>query len=161
MTTIDLKPIGVIHSPFNALEDMPIQPAAAQGVFGSVELMPEYIEGLDDLNGFSHIYLIYLFHLSQGYNLKVIPFLDTAPRGLFATRAPRRPNPIGLSIVKINTITENIIEIENVDIIDGTPLLDIKPYVPEMDATENSKIGWLTEYRSMIKKQKSDKRFSE
>jgi len=161
MLTIDLKPIGVIHSPFKNLEDMPIQPVAAQGVFGSVELIPEYIEGLNDLNGFTHIYLIYLFHLSQGYNLKVVPFLDTAPRGLFATRAPRRPNPIGLSIVKIKTITENIIEIENVDIIDGTPLLDIKPYVPEMDAPENCKIGWLTQYRSMIKKQKSDKRFSD
>ncbi|KPK26406.1 MAG: tRNA-Thr(GGU) m(6)t(6)A37 methyltransferase TsaA [Desulfobacterales bacterium SG8_35_2] len=161
MLTIKLQPIGVIHSPFNTLEDMPIQPAAAQGVSGSIELLPEYIEGLDDLNGFSHIYLIYFFHLAQDYNLKVIPFLDTAPRGLFATRAPRRPNPIGLSIVKINKITENIIEIENVDIIDGTPLLDIKPYVPEMDAPENCKIGWLTEHRSIIKKQKSDKRFSD
>lgn len=161
MITIDLKPIGVIHSPFNKPEDMPIQPIAAQGVCGSVELMPEYIEGLNDLNGFSHIYLIYQFHLSHGYNLKIIPFLDTTPRGLFATRAPRRPNPIGLSIVRLIKITENRIEIENVDIIDGTPLLDIKPYIPEMDAPENCKIGWLTEYRSMIKKQKSDKRFSD
>ena len=161
MITIDLKPIGVIHSPFNKPEDMPIQPIAAQGVCGSVELIPEYIEGLDDLNGFSHIYLIYHFHLSHGYNLKIIPFLDTAHRGLFATRAPRRPNPIGLSIVRLIKITENIIEIENVDIVDGTPLLDIKPYVPEMDAPENCKIGWLTEYRSRIKKQKSDKRFSD
>ena len=161
MMTIELKPIGVIHSPFKDPENMPIQPAAARGVIGSVEIMPEYTEGLDDLNGFSHIYLIYLFHLSQGYNLKVVPFLDTTPRGLFATRAPRRPNPIGLSVVKIKTITENIIEIENVDIIDGTPLLDIKPYVPEMDASENCRIGWLAGYRSQIKKQKSDKRFSD
>lgn len=140
---------------------MPIQPAAAQGILGSVEIMSEYIEGLDDLSGFSHMYLIYFFHLSHGYNLHVIPFLDTTPRGLFATRAPKRPNPIGLSVVKINKINENIIEIENVDIIDGTPLLDIKPYVPEMDASENCKTGWINQFRSMIKKQKSDKRFSE
>jgi len=161
MQTIDIKPIGVIHSPFKTPEDMPIQPAAAQGVSGSVELMPEYVAGLADLNGFSHIYLLYCFHLSHGYNLQVIPFLDTVPRGIFATRAPRRPNPIGLSIVRIHKITENIIDIKNVDIIDGTPLLDIKPYVPEMDAPENCRIGWLTDYRSIISKQKSDKRFSD
>ena len=161
MLNIELKSIGVIHSPFNSLEDMPIQPASAKGVFGSVELKPEFIEGLDDLKGFSHMYLIYLFHLSQGYNLKVIPFLDTKPRGLFATRAPKRPNPIGLSVVKIHKISENIIDIENVDIVDGTPLLDIKPYVPEMDAPRNCKIGWLNKYRSMIRKKKSDKRFSD
>jgi tRNA-Thr(GGU) m(6)t(6)A37 methyltransferase TsaA len=161
MQPIDLKPIGLIHSPFKTPEDMPIQPAAAQGITGSVELMPEYAAGLADLNGFSHIYLLYFFHLSHGYNLQVIPFLDTVPRGIFATRAPCRPNPIGLSIVKIKKIVENIIEIENVDIIDGTPLLDIKPYVPEMDAPENCEIGWLTEYRSIIKRGKSDKRFSD
>jgi tRNA-Thr(GGU) m(6)t(6)A37 methyltransferase TsaA len=161
MQTIDLEPIGVIHSPFKTPEDMPIQPAAAQGVSGSVELMPEYAAGLADLIGFSHIYLLYFFHLSHGYNLQVIPFLDTVPRGIFATRAPRRPNPIGLSIIRIHKITENIIEIKNVDIIDGTPLLDIKPYVPEMDATENCRIGWLTDYRSIISKQMSDKRFSD
>ena len=161
MQTIVFNPIGVIHSPFNTPEDMPIQPAAAQGVTGSVELMPEYAAGLADLNGFSHIYLLYFFHLSHGYNLQIIPFLDTVPRELFATRAPRRPNPIGLSIVEVHEITENIIKIENVDIIDGTPLLDIKPYVPEMDAPENCKIGWLTGCISKIKKQKSDKRFSD
>jgi tRNA-Thr(GGU) m(6)t(6)A37 methyltransferase TsaA len=161
MLTIELEPIGIIHSPFSTPDNMPIQPAGAQGIPGTVELMPEYIAGLNDLTGFSHIYLIYLFHLSQGYNLKVIPFLDTVPRGLFDTRAPRRPNPIGLSIVKLNKIIENIIEIENVDIIDGTPLLDIKPYVPEMDAPENCRIGWLTEYSSMIRQRKSDKRFTD
>jgi tRNA-Thr(GGU) m(6)t(6)A37 methyltransferase TsaA len=161
MQTIDLEPIGVIHSPFKTPEDMPIQPAAAQGVSGSVELMPEYAAGLADLNDFSHIYLLYFFHLSHGYNLQVIPFLDTVPRGIFATRAPRRPNPIGLSIIRIHKITENIIEIKNVDIIDGTLLLDIKPYVPEMDAIEDCRIGWLTDYRSIISKQMSDKRFSD
>ncbi len=160
MQNITLKPIGVIHSPFPTPEDMPIQPAAAQGISGSVELLPEYTEGLTDLNGFSHIYLIYIFHQSRGYNLKVIPFLDTVPRGLFATRAPRRPNPIGLSLVKINKITGNVIEIDNIDVVDGTPLLDIKPYVPEMEAPGNCRIGWLTKNRSLIKKGKSDKRFS-
>lgn len=160
MKTINFKPIGIIHSPFKKPEDMPIQPTAADGVYGSVELLPEYIEGLQDVNGFSHIYLIYHFHLSHDYNLKIIPFLDNTHRGLFSTRAPKRPNPIGLSIVKLVEIKENIIEIENVDIIDGTPLIDIKPYVPEMDAPENCKIGWLTNHRSEIKKLKSDKRFT-
>jgi tRNA-Thr(GGU) m(6)t(6)A37 methyltransferase TsaA len=159
MKTITLQPIGLIHSPFKKSDDMPIQPAAAQGISGTVELFPEFADGLQDLDGFSHIYLIYSFHLSQGYNLKVIPFLDTVPRGLFATRAPRRPNQIGLSIVKLVAIKENRIEIENVDIIDGTPLVDIKPYVPEMDAPEHCKIGWLTSFSSQIKKLKSDKRF--
>lgn len=160
MLTIDLKPIGVIHSPFKKPEDMPIQPSAARGVCGTVELLPEYAEGLDDLNGFSHMYLLYFFHLSEGYSLKVTPFLDTRPRGLFATRAPKRPNPIGLSVVKIRSVTGNTINIENVDIVDGTPLFDIKPYVPEMDGTENITIGWLAKHKELISKQKSDNRFT-
>jgi len=160
MTEINYKPIGIIHSPFKTPENMPIQPSAADGVKGSVEIYPNYTEGLQNLDGFSHIYLIYHFHLSHGYNLKVIPFLDDRPRGLFSTRAPSRPNSIGLSVVKLTKINQNIIEIENVDIVDGTPLIDIKPYVPAMDAPKNCKIGWLTEHRSEIKKKRSDKRFT-
>ncbi|MCB2182785.1 MAG: tRNA (N6-threonylcarbamoyladenosine(37)-N6)-methyltransferase TrmO [Desulfobulbaceae bacterium] len=160
MNTITLQPIGRIHSPFTKPEDMPIQPAAARGMSGSVELFPEFTDGLQDLDGFSHIYLIYYFHLSRGYNLKVIPFLDTIRRGLFSTRAPKRPNQIGLSIVKLIDIKGNRIDIEDVDIIDGTPLLDVKPYVPEMDAPDNCRIGWMTPFKSQIKKIKSDKRFA-
>jgi tRNA-Thr(GGU) m(6)t(6)A37 methyltransferase TsaA len=161
MQPIHFTPIGRILSPFKKPENMPIQPSAAQGVSGSVELLPEYTEGLQDLDGFSHIYLLYYFHLSQDYNLKIIPFLDTTYRGLFATRAPKRPNPIGLSIVKLVEVKENIIEIANVDIVDQTPLLDIKPYVPQMDAQKDCKIGWLTHHIPEIKQKQSDKRFSE
>ena len=161
METITLQPIGLIRAPFSKPEDMPIQPAAAEGINGSVEIFPEFIEGLADLDGFSHIYLIYHFHLSRDYKLTVVPFLDHVQRGLFATRAPRRPNAIGLSIVRLLEIKENILKIENVDIINETPLLDIKPYVPEMDAPENCKIGWLTRFTSNIQKVKSDNRFTE
>ena len=139
---------------------MPIQPVAADGVSGTVELLPEFSEGLVDLEGFSRIFLIYCFHLADDYNLKVVPFLDDKPRGLFATRAPKRPNPIGLSIVKVVKVKGNIIEVENVDIIDNTPLLDIKPYVPEVDAIEHCRIGWLEPHRAKIKKCRSDRRFA-
>ncbi|MGR9109084.1 MAG: tRNA (N6-threonylcarbamoyladenosine(37)-N6)-methyltransferase TrmO, partial [Gammaproteobacteria bacterium] len=130
MDAICYHPIGIIHSPFTRVEGMPIQASAAAGYKGKIELKEEYTEGLDDLTGFSHIYLLYHFHRSQSFDLKTVPFLDDKPRGLFATRAPKRPNPIGLSLVKLIRIDRNILEIDNVDILDGTPLLDIKPYVP-------------------------------
>ena len=99
---IEYRPIGVIHSPFTELEGMPIQPAGASGTQGTVELFPDYLEGLKDLEGFSYIILLYHFHRSKGFDLQVVPFLDRKPRGLFATRAPRRPNPIGFSVVKMS-----------------------------------------------------------
>lgn len=138
-----IKPIGIIHTPFESKGDAPIQPWFSRGARGTVELEKEYAEGLSDLEGFSHIYLIYYFHLSEGYDLKVIPFMDDAKRGLFATRAPRRPNQIGLSVVKLISIKENIIEIGDADMLDGTPLLDIKPYVPAFTNPEGVTIGWL------------------
>ena len=112
------------------------------------------------MEGFSHIILIYHFHLSQGYSLNVIPFLDDQPRGVFATRAPRRPNSIGLSVVKLDAVEEDTLKIENVDIIDGTPLLDIKPYVPEFDAQTEIKTGWLAEVKKQAGQVKSDNRFN-
>jgi tRNA-Thr(GGU) m(6)t(6)A37 methyltransferase TsaA len=139
---------------------MPIQPSGAQGVRGTIKIKKDYIGGLKDLEGFSHIILIYHFHLSQGYSLNVTPFLDSQPRGVFATRAPRRPNSIGFSIVKLNAVEGDILEIENVDIIDGTPLLDIKPYVPEFDARTEVKTGWLAEVEEQAKQAKSDNRFN-
>lgn len=138
---------------------MPIQPSAAQGKKGHILINKEFTEGLDDLDGFSHIYLIYHLHLSNSYNLKVVPFLDDQIRGVFSTRAPKRPNPIGLSVVKLNKIKMNRLEIENIDIIDGTPLLDIKPYIPDMDKNTHCRIGWLSEYVKEIKSKKSDQRF--
>jgi tRNA-Thr(GGU) m(6)t(6)A37 methyltransferase TsaA len=159
MDQISFKPIGIIHSPFTKIEGMPIQPSAAKGIKGHIVIREDFVEGLCDLDGFSHIYLLYHFHLSKSYNLKVIPFLDDEQRGVFSTRAPKRPNPIGLSVVKLNKIKLNVLDIENVDIIDGTPLLDIKPYVQEMDEVNQYKLGWLSKYRKDLKSKNSDNRF--
>ena len=159
MDNIKYRPIGTIRTPFKKQKGMPIQPSGAQGVRGTVKIKKDYIGGLKDLEGFSHIILIYHFHLSQGYSLNVIPFLDDQPRGVFATRAPRRPNSIGLSVVKLNAVEEDTLKIENVDIIDGTPLLDIKPYVPEFDAQTAVKTGWLAEVKERVKQTTSDNRF--
>jgi tRNA (adenine37-N6)-methyltransferase len=153
------RPIGIIHTPFKELENMPIQPSGAAGIPGTVELFPEFADGLKDLDGFSHLILLYRFHESCGYRLTVTPFLDSRPRGLFATRAPNRPNPIGLSTVRLIRTRGCSLDIENVDILDGTPLLDIKPYVPEFDRQEECRIGWLEQVRGMVKAKKSDDRF--
>lgn len=156
---IELKPIGIIRTPFKALNGMPIQPAGAAGVKGVVEVFEEYRAGLKDLDGFSHIILLYHFHRSQGFNLHVVPFMDSEPRGLFATRAPKRPNPIGLSVVQLDKIEDGVLHIQNVDILDGTPLLDIKPYVPEFDAQVKVRTGWLETARNTVSDRKSDDRF--
>lgn len=156
---IEMKPIGVIHSPFDEPEGMPIQPAGAGDVKGTVEIFEEYREGLADLGGFSHIVLLYHFHRNRGFNLRVVPFMDTKPRGLFATRAPKRPNPIGLSVVRLDKIDGGVLHIRNVDILDGTPLLDIKPYVPDFDGPTECRTGWLDEARNTVSEKKSDDRF--
>ena len=127
MNEIKYKPIGIIHSPFKEPKGTPIQPTAAKGIEGKVEVFPEYAEGLKDVKEFSHIILVCHFHLSKKPSLKVKPFMDDQMRGVFATRAPSRPNPIGISIVRLIKIEENILHVQDVDIIDGTPLLDIKP----------------------------------
>ncbi|MEJ2477272.1 MAG: tRNA (N6-threonylcarbamoyladenosine(37)-N6)-methyltransferase TrmO, partial [Desulfobacterales bacterium] len=141
------------------LTGMPIQPAGARGVKGSVEIFEEYRDGLKDLDGFSHIILLYHFHRSQGFKLHVVPYMDTEIHGVFATRAPRRPNAIGLSVVQLNRIQDGLLQIENVDILDETPLLDIKPYVPEFDAQVNVRTGWLENFRKTVTHRKSDDRF--
>lgn len=138
---------------------MPIQPSGGKGIQGAIELYTEYVEGLQDLEGFSHIILIYHFHLSEGYSLKVKPFMDENLRGIFSTRAPKRPNPIGISVVRLIKIEGAVLQIEDVDIVDGTPLLDIKPYVPEFDVHEVEKIGWLSEKADRVCKAESDSRF--
>jgi tRNA (adenine37-N6)-methyltransferase len=153
------KPIGVIHSQYDNTNDMPIQPASAQGIRGTVEIYTDYAMGLKDIEGFSHLILIYHFHLSKGYQLIVKPFLDNNMRGVFATRAPKRPNQIGLSVVKLIKLENNIIHIENVDIVNNTLLLDIKPYVPDFDAATDVKIGWLTKSKHKVSTMKSDSRF--
>lgn len=138
---------------------MPIQPAGAVGVQGTIEVFEEYHDGLKDLEGFSHIILLYHLHLSNGFRLKIVPFMDVEPRGLFATRAPNRPNPIGLSVIQLDRIEDGMLHISNVDILDGTPLLDIKPYVPEFDAASTVRTGWLENAKKNVSDRKSDERF--
>ena len=156
---IQYKPIGTIHSPFKAPHDSPIQSSCAGDIQGIVDIFPKYVEGLADLEGFSHIILIYHFHLSRKFSLKVKPYLDNQLRGLFATRAPARPNPIGVSVVRLIKVEREKLYIQDVDIIDGTPLLDIKPYVPEFDMREKERIGWLESKVHNLSKIKDDGRF--
>jgi tRNA-Thr(GGU) m(6)t(6)A37 methyltransferase TsaA len=137
-----MRSIGVIHSPFREKEQTPIQPSRSQAK-GRVEVYPEFAAGLEDIEGFSHIILLYMFHQSSGFTLRVKPFLDDQQHGLFATRYPKRPNPIGISVVRLARRDENILEIEGVDVLDGTPLLDIKPYVSEFDLRNGTRSGWL------------------
>jgi tRNA-Thr(GGU) m(6)t(6)A37 methyltransferase TsaA len=136
-----MRPIGVIHSPFTDRTQTPIQPSRSQAV-GQVEVNPEFADGLKDLDGFSHIILLYIFHQVEGYTLKVKPFLDDWEHGLFATRYPSRPNPVGLSVVRLLAYHGSCLQIEGVDVLDGTPLLDIKPYIPDFDVYTDVRTGW-------------------
>jgi tRNA-Thr(GGU) m(6)t(6)A37 methyltransferase TsaA len=161
MKTVEYQPIGVIRSPFKTLDGMPIQPAGARGVKGRVELDPEFAAGLKDLDGFSHVVLIYHLHKSKGYRLEVTPYLDTEQRGLFATRAPRRPNPIGISVVRLTGVKGNVLEVDGVDALDKTPLLDIKPHVPEFDKPVQVRTGWLAKAKGRVRRHRSDGRFAD
>jgi tRNA-Thr(GGU) m(6)t(6)A37 methyltransferase TsaA len=157
---IVFQPIGIIHSPYAQLAGMPIQPSGASGIEGTVEVFQQYAEGLKDLEGFSHIILLYHFHKAKEASPLVVPFLDSKPRGIFATRAPNRPNPIGLSVVGLVAREANILRVENIDILDGTPLLDIKPYVPQFDIHAASRVGWLERVDAeKWRDKKSDDRF--
>ena len=158
---VEMQSIGTIHTPFKKIEGMPIQPTGAKGTKAIIMIRDKYADGLKDLDGFSHIHLIYLFHKVDGYSLEVKPFMDDNTHGVFATRSPKRPNRIGMSVVKLNKIEGNNIFIENVDILDGTPLLDIKPYVPQLyeDTIDELEIGWFKNNHQKAKSQKSDDRF--
>ena len=155
----DIKPIGVIHSPHINIKDMPIQPKGAKDIKGSVILDKEYAEGLQDVDGISHIYLIYSFHKTTRTQLTVTPFMDTQKRGVFATRSPLRPNHIGLSIVRLERIEENELFVIDIDVLDGTPLLGIKPYIENFDSVEKSCSGWMTSDAETVAKTRSDARF--
>jgi tRNA-Thr(GGU) m(6)t(6)A37 methyltransferase TsaA len=159
MKEIVFKPIGTIRSPFTDTKGMPIQPAGAKGIAGTIEIEPEFEAGLKDIDGFSHITLIFHFHLSDGYSLEVKPFMDDKLRGVFATRAPKRPNQIGMSVVSLVKVEGRILHIEDVDIVDGTPLLDIKPYVPKFEAEETVRTGWLSRAANAVGEAKADERF--
>lgn len=160
MEGVTYQPIGVVRSPFTTLEGMPLQTVAARGVRGSVEIEPIYAAGLKDLAAFSHLILLTHLHQMSGYSLEVTPYLDDQPHGIFATRSPRRPNPIGLSVVRLIAIHDATLDIEDVDLLDGTPVLDLKPYVPTFDAHETERIGWFTSRIERVQTTRSDKRFN-
>ena len=147
---MEIKPIGIIHSPFKKPDGMPIQPAFAKNAEGVVELQPQFTQGLKDLQDFERIWLLYWFDRVIETKLTVKPFREDVLRGLFSTRAPCRPNPIGLSPVRLLRIEANKLYIADIDVLDATPLLDIKPYIPEFDCYENSKCGWMQNLRDKI-----------
>jgi tRNA-Thr(GGU) m(6)t(6)A37 methyltransferase TsaA len=161
MNEIKYKPIGIIHSPFKEPKGTPIQPAGANGTNGTVEIFPAYAEGLKDIEGFSHIILLYHFHLSKEPTLLAKPFMDNETHGVFAMRGPSRPNPIGISVVRLVRVEGNMLHIRDVDIVDGTPLLDIKPYIPEFDIRAVERIGWLEENVHKLSTSKDNGRFTE
>ena len=138
---------------------MPIQPAAGKGSTAQVEVYPAFQPGLKDLDGFSHVVLLYHFHRNRSFRLQVVPFMDDQERGVFATRAPSRPNGIGLSVVELVRIENGVLHIRNVDMLDGTPLLDIKPYVPAFEPETEIRTGWLTEVGKTVHRRLSDDRF--
>ena len=143
-----LRPIGVIHSPHKQAVGTPVQAALATGVEGTVEIFPQFAPGLKDLDGFERIWLVYWFDRAKEPQLVLIPYLDTEPHGLFATRAPCRPNSIGLSAVRMLEVRGNLLRVDGLDVLDNTPLLDIKPYIPAFDAFQANRIGWCDKPKS-------------
>jgi len=158
-TPIIYQPIGWLQTPFTEIAGMPIQPSGARGVRGTLRVKDEFVPGLRDLDGFSHLICLYHLHRCTGYALEVTPFLDQQTHGIFATRSPKRPNPIGLSVLRIVAISGDTIQLEDVDMLDGTPVLDIKPYVPTFDAPAADRFGWLTEAATHAAVTRSDERF--
>lgn len=154
---IRYQPIGIVESPFTTTDGMPIQPSRARDARGTVVVYPEFAAGLKDLDGFSHVILLCHLHRARPHELQVVPFLDDEPRGLFSTRAPSRPNPIGLSVVRLLGIEGNRLSVADLDLLDGTPLLDIKPYVGEFDVRTETRFGWLQ--RARERDRLSDRRF--
>jgi tRNA-Thr(GGU) m(6)t(6)A37 methyltransferase TsaA len=160
METISYAPIGVVHSPFTALAGMPLQPVAATEVVATVEVLPAFQAGLRDLDGFSHLILLCHLHLMRGHALEVTPFLDTVSHGIFATRSPKRPNAIGLSVVRLLRVEGGTLHLAEVDLVDGTPVLDIKPYVPAFDSREGATSGWFAGNLARVQTTRADDRFS-
>ncbi|UCH22835.1 MAG: tRNA (N6-threonylcarbamoyladenosine(37)-N6)-methyltransferase TrmO [Deltaproteobacteria bacterium] len=157
---IEYQPIGIIHSPYKTPQGVPLQPTGGEGIQAVVEVFPKYVEGLADLEGFSHIFLLYHFHLAGKFSLRLKPFLDDQYHGVFATRAPARPNPIGLSIVRLMRLENDKLYVQDTDIVDQTPLLDIKPYIPEFDVQYATRLGWLEGKLKKLKEARADERFS-
>ena len=156
---ITLSPIGRLETPFNDIADMPIQPSVLADTRGKAVLDEKFVPGLKDLDGFSHIILLFLLHKISGYQLEVVPFMDTLPHGIFATRSPKRPNRIGMSIVRVESVDGNILHFKGVDMLNGSPLLDIKPYYSYFDQQTQVRNGWLEGKTLRPENLRSDKRF--
>nr|WP_321268392.1 tRNA (N6-threonylcarbamoyladenosine(37)-N6)-methyltransferase TrmO [uncultured Sulfurimonas sp.] len=159
---IFLKQIATVRSPYCDLENMPVQPRGAKETYATIEFKKEFQDGLKDLDGFSHVYLIYYFHKIESHKLSVIPFNDKTdtPRGVFSTRTPMHPNSIGLSVVELVDVKDNIVTIKGIDILDGTPLLDIKPYIENFDRVDGEvRNGWMKSSSSEVSSIRSDARF--
>ena len=159
MSHITYSPIGVVRSPFKEQKNMPIQTIGCKGINGTVEVFSRYTEGLKDLEGFSYIFLICHLNLAKDYSLMVKPFIDDNVHGVFATRAPSRPNPIGLSLVRLRKIENGTLFVEDLDILDNTPVLDIKPFFPTVDCRRTTRIGWAKGKINKISTAKNDGRF--
>ena len=159
MHSITYHPIGIVHSPFKSPEGTPIQSVAAKGTEAIIEIFPQFSEGLTDLEHFSHIYILFDLHLAQKKELMVVPFSDNKPHGIFATRSPGRPNSIGISVVILDRIENNKLHVKNIDILDGSPVLDIKPYIPQFDVFENVESGWFPKNKETIENKIDDGRF--
>ena len=159
--TIAYRAIGYIRSPWTAPAGAPIQPPAAAGIRGFLDIDPQLAEGLRDLDGFSHVIVLWHMHLVRGHELTVVPFLDTAPHGIFATRSPRRPNPIAMSVFRLLGIDGSTVAVSDVDAVDGTPIVDVKPYIPLFDAPVAERIGWFDGHLGTIATARADDRFSD
>jgi tRNA (adenine37-N6)-methyltransferase len=158
-STICYRPVGIVRSPFSRLEGMPLQAVAAPEVQGQIEVHPQFAPGLKDLDGFSHLHLVTHLHRGAPGGLEVVPYLDDTVRGIFATRSPRHPNPIGISVVRLLAVAGPVLEIAGLDLLDGTPVLDIKPYVPEFDAVAAERTGWLADAAERVHRVRADQRF--
>jgi len=140
--TLEFRPIGVIHSPYKTRTEAPYQGCNSEAI-GDIELYDDYEEGATDIDGFSHLLVVYWFHQSKGYSLLVRTPWDDTPHGVFATRSPDRPNPVGICVVRLLSREGRLLKVKDLDAIDGSPVLDIKPYVPDVDAVSEAKLGWL------------------
>lgn len=156
---IDYNPIGYFTTPFTEVKGMPIQPIGGRNIEGKISILPEFQDGLKDLEGFSHIYVLYHLHRIHGYSLTVKPFLDTAEHGIFATRSPKRPNPIGLSVMRVKKVLPDAVIVEGIDVLDATPVIDIKPYVADFDQCDADRFGWFEGKSANASHHQSDERF--
>jgi tRNA (adenine37-N6)-methyltransferase len=161
MKSFEYEPIGIIESPFEQIEGMPVQAAFAPDTRGTVTIDQRFAEGLADIDGFSHLVLLYPFHRTGTVELTVMPFLDRTPRGLFATRAPSRPCAIGITVVRLLARRANVLEVAEIDVLNGTPLFDVKPYVPAFDTRNNARIGWLEAALQKPANVRADNRFAD